>query len=84
MIDKTYITSCGIHLAFSLAKKNAGDLALFHQMIGDIYWKKRRIVGNVVSVKCQYTILVMGDEKSGLRTSSPLFFEHHTILVEAT
>jgi hypothetical protein len=33
----TYITSWGIHLAFSLAKKIAGDLALFHQMIGDIY-----------------------------------------------
>jgi hypothetical protein len=37
LIDKIYITSCGIHLAFSLAKKNAGDLALFHRMIGDIY-----------------------------------------------
>jgi hypothetical protein len=40
LIGKTYITSCGIHLAFSLAKKIAGDLALFHRMIGDIYWKK--------------------------------------------
>jgi hypothetical protein len=27
-------------LAFSLAKKNAGDLALFHRMIRDIYWTK--------------------------------------------
>ncbi len=61
---------------FSLAKKIAGDLALFHQMIRDIYWKKWRIFGNVVSVKCRYTILAMamGDEKSGLHTSSPLFF----------
>jgi hypothetical protein len=75
--------SCSIHLAFSLVKKNAGDLALFHQMIGDIYWKKWRIFGDVVSVKCWYTILAMGDEKSGLRTSSPIFFEHHMLLVEA-
>ncbi len=37
LIDKTCIMSCSIHLAFSLAKKNAGDLALFYQMIGDIY-----------------------------------------------
>ncbi len=32
--------SWGIHSEFYLAKKNAGDMALFHQMIGDIYWKK--------------------------------------------
>jgi hypothetical protein len=40
-MDKTYIVGCGIHLAFSLASKNAGDMALFHRMIGDIYWKKK-------------------------------------------
>jgi hypothetical protein len=37
LIGKTYITSYGIHLALSLAKKYAGDVALFHRMIGDIY-----------------------------------------------
>ncbi len=43
LIGKTYyITSCGNYLAFSLAKNNAGDLALFDRMIGDIYWEKTK------------------------------------------
>jgi hypothetical protein len=70
-----------------LAKKIAGDLALFHQMIGDIYSEeKQKIYGDLMYVKCWYTILVMVDEKSGFRIvpySSPLFFEDHLILVEA-
>jgi hypothetical protein len=29
LFHKTYITNCGSHLAFSFAKKIAGNLALF-------------------------------------------------------
>jgi hypothetical protein len=31
LFGKTYITKCGSHLAFSFAKKIAGDLALFYR-----------------------------------------------------
>ncbi len=30
LFGKTYITNCRSHLAFSFAKKNAGNLALFY------------------------------------------------------
>jgi hypothetical protein len=70
-----------------LAKKIAGDLALFHQMIGDIYSEEKlKTYGDLMYVKCWYTILVMVDEMSDFRIvpySSPLFFEDHLILVEA-
>jgi hypothetical protein len=57
LIDKTYIMSCGIiHLAFSLAKKM---LVIWHSFIelSEIFTEKKwRLFGNVVSVKCRYTM----------------------------